>query len=200
MEIIFAIAILIMSVVVHEVSHGFVAGILGDPTAKIAGRLTLNPLKHLDPVGSFLVPLITSFSGFVFGWAKPVPYNPYNLGPSRWGPALVGVAGPGANLLIALIFSTLLRLDIWVSVSTPVFMLVQQIAFINIILAIFNLIPLPPLDGSKVLFSILPYRYHFIQEFLEKYQLLLILALIFFGWDIIISPIVWFFYKLLILV
>src|SRR3989344_8193335 len=104
-DVIFPIIILLLSVVFHEVSHGFVAYFLGDPTAKLAGRLTLNPLKHLDPIGSVLVPLLTySAGGFIFGWAKPVPYNPYNLKAGRWGPALVGVAGPGGPLLLARLF------------------------------------------------------------------------------------------------
>lgn len=200
LNIIFSIAILIMSVVVHEVSHGYVAGILGDPTAKLAGRLTLNPLKHLDPVGSFIVPLLTSFSGFVFGWAKPVPYNPYNLGGSKWGPALVGLAGPLSNLFIAIVFGVVLRMDIWSGASIGVLILVQQIAFVNIILAVFNLVPIPPLDGSKVLFALLPHRMFWIQEFMERYYLFLVLALLFFGWDIIVTPIISILYKLIVLV
>src|SRR3989338_6814886 len=104
------IIILILSVIIHEVSHGYVANMLGDPTAKLAGRLTLNPISHLDPVGSFLVPVLMYVStGFMFGWAKPVPYNPYNLRNQRWGTALVGVAGVAANFLLAIVFGLTIR-------------------------------------------------------------------------------------------
>src|SRR3972149_7586905 len=112
-ECIFQIAILIISVVIHEVSHGYAASFLGDQTAKYQGRLTLNPLKHLDFVGSFLVPSMAYFlGGFIFGWAKPVPYNPYNLKPGRWSEAVVAVAGPGSNLVLALIFGLLVRIGV----------------------------------------------------------------------------------------
>src|SRR3989344_9619311 len=109
-ETIFSLIILIISVVLHEVSHGYAAAILGDPTAKYAGRLTLNPLAHLDPVGSFFVPILTTvLGGVTFGWAKPVPYNPYNLRGGKWGPAIVGAAGPLANLFFAGFFSFILH-------------------------------------------------------------------------------------------
>src|SRR4051812_1743887 len=98
MQTIVSIVILIFSVIVHEVAHGFMADRLGDPTARLAGRLTLNPLKHLDPVGSIIVPLITSMAGFTFGWAKPVPFNPYNLKNKRLGEFLIALAGPASNL------------------------------------------------------------------------------------------------------
>ena len=111
--LIFQLTVLIISVVVHEVSHGLMANRLGDPTAKQMGRLTFNPLNHLDFMGSFLVPLITSLGGgFIFGWAKPVPYNPYNLKNQKWGPALVAGVGPFSNFIIAIIFSVLIRLGI----------------------------------------------------------------------------------------
>src|SRR3989338_5580912 len=110
MEFIFQIAILIMSVVIHEVSHGYSASMLGDQTARYQGRLTLNPIKHLDFVGSFLVPLSSYFlGGFIFGWAKPVPYNPYNLRPGRWSEAIVASAGPVSNIILAIIFGILLE-------------------------------------------------------------------------------------------
>ncbi len=197
-EVIFSIAILIMSVVVHEVSHGVMALALGDPTAKISGRLTLNPLKHLDPVGSFIVPLITSLAGFAFGWAKPVPYNPYNLQAGKWGPALVGAVGPLSNILVAIIFGLAFRLEVAYQLPASLLLITTQIVVINIVLAVFNLMPIPPLDGSKVLFSLLPYRYIHIQETMEKYQLVLVLALILFGWEIVIHPIITLLYSLII--
>src|SRR5687768_676502 len=110
MEIIFGIAVLILSIIVHEVAHGVAADRLGDPTARYAGRLTLNPISHIDPVGSIVLPLITYFSGgFIFGWAKPVPYNPYNLRNGTWGEALVALAGPTSNIALALVFGLLIR-------------------------------------------------------------------------------------------
>src|SRR4051812_387507 len=104
MEIIFTILIIIMSVVIHEVSHGYAAYLQGDPTAKLEGRLTLNPIVHMDLFGSVIVPIITTLGGFTFGWAKPVPYNPYNLKNQRSGEFFVAVAGPVSNLLVALVF------------------------------------------------------------------------------------------------
>ncbi|HEY4524725.1 MAG TPA: site-2 protease family protein [Candidatus Paceibacterota bacterium] len=183
-DVIFPIIILLLSVVFHEVSHGFVAYFLGDPTAKLAGRLTLNPLKHLDPIGSVLVPLLTySAGGFIFGWAKPVPYNPYNLKAGRWGPALVGVAGPAANLLLAGFFAVLIRLGL--SLPPAFLELAMFVVLINLILAVFNLLPLPPLDGAKILFACLPYRYRAVEEFVNRYQLILILLVLFFLWRLI---------------
>ncbi|PIR57631.1 MAG: site-2 protease family protein [Parcubacteria group bacterium CG10_big_fil_rev_8_21_14_0_10_38_31] len=177
---IFVIAILIMSVVIHEVSHGYVASMLGDPTAKLAGRLTLNPLKHLDFLGSLIVPMATYLlGGFIFGWAKPVPYNPYNLRNQKWGPALVGLAGPFSNLSVALFFGVIIRFNMGFS-SMAFIQIAGLVVFINIILAVFNLIPIPPLDGSKVLFALIPYRYSHIQTKIEQYGLILLIFFIFF--------------------
>jgi Zn-dependent protease len=164
-----------MSVVIHEVSHGFAAELQGDPTARYEGRLTLNPLKHLDPIGSVLVPIVTSMAGFPFGWAKPVPYNPYNLRNQRWGELWVAIAGPLSNIFIALVFVTLIRLGIGNLIFTK---LALQIVLVNLALALFNMIPIPPLDGSKVLFAFLPFRWMHIRRQLEQYSLILILILI----------------------
>lgn len=180
----FYLIILLYTIIIHEVSHGMVALWLGDQTAKYAGRLNLNPARHIDPWGSIAVPLLmlamTGFK-FAFGWAKPVPYNPYNLKNQRWGPALVAFAGPGINILIALIFAiaakfislpSALKIDIirnfdnWGEISTIVsgsfasifFEIFIIIIFWNALLAFFNLIPIPPLDGSKLLFSIFPIK------------------------------------------
>jgi len=197
MEIIFPILILLLSVVLHEVSHGFTAYFLGDPTAKLAGRLTLNPLKHLDPVGSVLIPLLTyTTGGFIFGWAKPVPYNPYNLKAGRWGPALVGAAGPAANFVIALFFSVLIRLAaVGLALPQPFLELATLVVLLNLILAIFNLFPIPPLDGSKILLAVLPYRYRWLEEWLNRYQLIFIIILLLFLWRWIL-PIVLFLFHL----
>ena len=185
---IFSIIILVMSVVVHEVSHGWVAYILGDPTAKLAGRLTLNPIPHIDPVGSIIVPLVLSLlpGGIVFGWAKPVPYNPYNLRVKN-GPVYVALAGPVSNFSLALIFGLLIRTGWGVSLlGAQALPILSMIVLINIMLGLFNLIPVPPLDGSTVLFAFFPYRSKFV-EFFQRYQLAFILIVI-FGAGFIINP------------
>lgn len=191
MELIFFIAILIMSVVVHEVSHGFAALALGDPTAKYQNRLTLNPLSHLDPIGSVLVPLLGYFAGgFVIGWAKPVPFNPYNLRNQKWGEAIVALAGPFSNICLAVIFGLLLRFMAGSSFLNPQFFsLAGYVVFLNIALAVFNLMPIPPLDGSKILFALLPYKWQKLRESWERYGLILVLIFIFFIWQLI-SPVI----------
>ncbi len=197
-QAVFSIAILVFSVVAHEVSHGYMAQYLGDPTARLAGRLTMNPAKHIDPVGSILVPIVTALmpGGFVFGWAKPVPYNPYNLRDQKWGDAKVALAGPLTNLGIAFIFGMFLRFY-GANMVASMGSMVQLIVLINIFLAIFNLVPIPPLDGSKVLLNALPLRYRYIGDYLERYALVLIIIFIFFLWKFIL-PLVYFIYFLLV--
>ncbi len=192
MDFVFQIAILIMSVVIHEVSHGYAASMLGDDTARWQGRLTLNPLKHLDPFGSLILPAMAYFlGGFIFGWAKPVPYNPYNLRPGRWSEAIVAGAGPLSNLSIALIFGFILRSGITLGwASQPFVEIVAIVVFINIVLAIFNLVPIPPLDGSKLLFALLPEEKPEIREFFERYGMILVLFFIFFLWQYLIPVVV----------
>lgn len=194
----FSVAILVFSVVAHEVSHGYMAQYLGDPTARLAGRLTMNPVKHIDPVGSILVPIVTALlpGGFVFGWAKPVPYNPYNLRDQKWGDAKVALAGPVTNLGIALIFGLFLRFY-GSSITDSMASMVQLIVLINIFLAIFNLVPIPPLDGSKVLLNALPLRYRYIGDYLERYALVLIIIFAFFLWKYIL-PVVYLIYSLFV--
>lgn len=188
--IIFMLAVLIVSVIAHEISHGYVAEALGDSTARYAGRLTLNPLKHIDPIGSIIVPLISSLGGFVFGWAKPVPYNPYNLKGGKWGPALVAAAGPLMNIFIALFFGFVLRSGLFDQfLNTLSATLIVQIILVNTVLALFNLIPVAPFDGSKILFAILPYKYKYIEDFLNEHQFLILFIFIFFIWESIAVPI-----------
>jgi Zn-dependent protease len=155
-DIIFTILILIISVILHEVSHGYMANYLGDPTARLAGRLTLNPLSHIDPVGSIFLPalLVLSGSPILIGYAKPVPYNPYNLS-GKYDEALVAGAGPAVNIALVLFFALLIRL-FGTGMSEPLLSAFATIVFINMLLALFNLLPLPPLDGSKVLGALLP--------------------------------------------
>lgn len=202
-SIIFQLAILIFSVVIHEVAHGLAANALGDPTAKYAGRLTLNPLKHLDPVGSFLVPLMTFIiprlfggGGFIIGWAKPVPYNPYNLKVKNieFGSAVVGAAGPLSNVTIAIVFGLLVRwaassFGVLGSATLPIVEIMKVIVLVNLMLAVFNLVPIPPLDGSKVLFSIVPASWVSFRLFLERYGFILLLFFI-FNFSGLILPIV----------
>lgn len=156
-DALFLIAIIMFSAIIHEVAHGVAADKLGDPTARYAGRLTLNPIPHLDPFGSLLLPLILALSGspIFFGWAKPVPYNPYNLKASpRWGEAIVAFAGPLSNFLIAIVAAITIRLGV---LSGEVAAVVFLVVLVNVMLGIFNLIPIPPLDGSKILSALLPH-------------------------------------------
>lgn len=178
---IFWIVILVFSAVAHEVAHAYVAFRLGDPTARLAGRITLNPVKHLDPFGSILLPLLLVFSGApLFAWAKPVPINPYNLR-GRWGTAIVSAAGPLTNFALALVFGLTTRfVSMLVFVPIPLLHITTIVVLMNINLALFNLIPIPPLDGSKVLFAFLPYKYIYVRNFVERYGFVLLLLFIFF--------------------
>ncbi len=186
--LIFNLAVLIMSVVVHEVSHGLMAKRLGDNTAKDLGRLSFNPLKHLDFMGSFLVPLLSYIGGgFVFGWAKPVPYNPYNIKNQKWGPAMVAGIGPVSNFAIALVFGMALRFISAIPAETA--LAISLIVYINILLGLFNLMPIPPLDGSKILAAVLPYKYERQLNLLERYGFFLVLLFVFFVFPLI-TPII----------
>lgn len=199
---IYALVILLFSAIIHEISHGFSAKIQGDNTAEAAGRLTLNPLPHLDPFGSVILPLLLALPAIfgaptvIIGWAKPVPYNPSNLRNKKWGSALVAIAGPLSNISIALIFGFILRSlpDFAALPTLNLFLMI--IVWINLLLAVFNLIPIPPLDGSKLLFSFFSafgrsYASKLLQIelWLEKYGFVLLLAFIFFGFNLIL-PIV----------
>jgi Zn-dependent protease len=177
MLIVFFIIILGMSVIIHEISHGYVAYMQGDPTAKLANRLTLNPLPHIDLVGSIIVPIITSLGGFPFGWAKPVPFNPYNLRNQRWGELYVAIAGPLSNLFIALIFGLIIRFG-QATLPGPFIDISALVVWVNISLAIFNLIPIPPLDGSKIVGSLLPFRLQQAWRNFERYSFVIIVVLI----------------------
>lgn len=156
---IFTVIVLVISVIIHEVAHGWAANALGDPTAKLQGRLSLNPIRHIDPVGSVLIPavLVLTNSSFLFGWAKPVPYNPYNLKNQRWGEAIVGIAGVAVNLFIAVLFALIARFAFGAGM-TEFGTLASLVTLVNLSLGIFNLLPIPPLDGFTVLRGILPFK------------------------------------------
>lgn len=174
---IFTLLILLFSIIIHEIAHGSVAYALGDPTAKEAGRLDLNPLKHLDPIGSILLPFFMSIlGGPIIGWAKPVPINPMYFSDRRWGELKVALAGPLANFTIALIFGLIIK---FVSLPEDFLMIATIVVFYNIALGIFNLIPIFPLDGSHVLFALLPDRFEEFKVFLAQYGFVLLLFLIF---------------------
>lgn len=178
---IFTVLLLIISIILHEVAHGYAAYALGDPTAKLAGRLTLNPIPHIDLFGSVLIPalLVLTSAGFLFGYAKPVPYNPANLKNQRYGEAIVAGAGPATNIAIALIFSLIIRFG--AGLPDAFLALSALVVLINLFLAIFNLIPIPPLDGYTVLRSLLPYRFAVrFQDFERKMQSMGILSLFLF--------------------
>src|SRR5581483_5581779 len=151
-----SLIVLILSIIAHEVAHGYAADALGDPTARIQGRLTLNPIPHIDPLGSVLIPALLIFTGspILFGWAKPVPYNPYNLKHHRWGETLVAVAGSATNLLLAFIFALIIRFGSTL-IGPTALSVAATIAFVNLFLGLFNLIPFPPLDGFTALRSAL---------------------------------------------
>lgn len=156
---IFTVIVLVISVIIHEVAHGWAANALGDPTAKLQGRLSLNPIRHIDPVGSVLIPavLVLTNSSFLFGWAKPVPYNPHNLKNQRWGEAIVGVAGVAVNLFIAVLFALIARFAFGAGML-EFGTLASLVTLVNLSLGIFNLLPIPPLDGFTVLRGILPFK------------------------------------------
>lgn len=171
---IITLAILILSIVFHEVAHGYAANWLGDPTARLAGRLSPNPLLHIDPIGSVLIPgaLYIMHAPFLFGWAKPVPYNPYNLRNQKWGESFVAASGPLANVLLAVIFATLIRFADILTLSSKFVEMAAYVVFINVLLALFNAIPFPPLDGSKIIAPFLTYRlaqkYRALMQYMEN--------------------------------
>lgn len=195
METIILIVVLIFSIVIHEVAHGAMAYYLGDPTAKYAGRLTLNPIPHLDPIGSILLPvfLIIIRSPFLFGWAKPVPFNPYYLRDQKYGSAKVALAGPASNLLVALVFGLLIRFFPGLAAFPGIF----YIVLINILLATINLLPIPPLDGSHILFTFLPFSMWRFRVMFSRYGFLILIIFIVAGGFRLLFPLIQAIYSLI---
>lgn len=170
METLVFLIIILYSIILHEISHGYVAYKLGDPTAKYEGRLTLNPLAHIDPIGTILLPALSFyFSGFIFGWAKPVPYNPYNLKNPKRDSIYIALAGPLTNILLAIFFAFLYKITFFDPFLSGL--------RINLILAFFNLLPIPPLDGSKLLLIKIPLEFY---QYLEFYGFFFVLIFIIF--------------------
>jgi len=183
--LLFSLIILLFSIILHECAHGIMAERHGDSTARMAGRITLNPIPHLDPIGSLLLPgimIIMSLVGgplFIFGWAKPVPINPYNLNNPKKDMMWIGLAGPATNLGIALFLALLFRILV-TSGSVAAVILFYGIA-INLILAFFNLIPIPPLDGSRVLSGLLPEEYNYRLSRIEPFGFIILVILLISG-------------------
>ncbi|OGH87369.1 MAG: hypothetical protein A2206_03720 [Candidatus Magasanikbacteria bacterium RIFOXYA1_FULL_40_8] len=189
--------VVIPSAIIHEYSHGWMADRLGDPTARYAGRLTLDPRVHVDKWGTFLLPALLYFmtgGSFLFAYAKPVPYNPYNLKNQKWGPSLVAIAGPASNFILAAIFGLIIQL---IDFSGNLAMMLSVIVYANVLLAVFNLVPIPPLDGSKILYAILPDSMWKVKQMLEQYGFFILLIFIFFFFHLI-SPIIQFLYLLFV--
>lgn len=189
----------LFAIIVHEVAHGWVASLFGDQTARLSGRLSLNPLKHIDPVGTILVPiLLLLFSNFIFGWAKPVPIDARNMKNPRRDMALVALAGPVANFLMALIWAGIAKIGMAVSPSAdswfvPLVYMGEAGIMINIVLGVLNCLPIPPLDGGRVLYNVLPPTIAYRLYKLEAYGFLILLLLILSGvLSYLIAPIIFF--------
>lgn len=184
----------LFAITVHEVAHGWAALKLGDPTAKMLGRLTLNPIKHIDPIGTIVVPgLLLMLGGFIFGWAKPVPVTWENLKQPKRDMALVAIAGPGANLIMAVFWAIIMKLGIMVSGTSdwyafPLIAMGQAGIFINIILMVLNLIPLPPLDGGRIATGLLPGPLSWKFSRIEPYGFFILLGLLATG---ILGKLLW---------
>ena len=203
---------ILIAIVFHELSHGFVANKLGDPTAKMLGRLTLNPIAHIDPIGTIIMPLmliIFTHGQFVFGYAKPVPINPMNFKNPKRDMAISAAAGPITNILLAVLSVLILKLvivpvsfilpgAISAAVMAPLSMIFQSSAVVNVVLAVFNMIPIPPLDGGRVLTGFLPYKQAVSFSKIEPFGFIIVIFLIITGIaNYFIMPVIAFFLRIL---
>ncbi|MFA6037007.1 MAG: site-2 protease family protein [Legionellales bacterium] len=196
-KIVISIIPVLFAITVHEVAHGWVANKLGDPTARLLGRLTLNPIKHIDPIGTILVPgILLLVGGFIFGWAKPVPITWQNLKNKRRDVALVAAAGPFVNLLMAIFWAILAKIAYGlnpqpINYAFALLTMSQVGVVVNIILMVLNLIPIPPLDGSRVVSSFLPGKLSYQYDRIEPYGFIILIALLATGLlSTIMNPIV----------
>ncbi len=187
------IPVFIIVIIAHELAHGYVAYMLGDSTAKDAGRLTINPIKHMDPVGTVVLPamLLLMKSPVIFGWAKPVPVNPRNFANPRRGMFLTSLAGPMANFFLAILFALLLKTGLFSQYSVGWTLLAAGV-LISTILGVFNLLPIPPLDGANIVATLLPPHMAFRFMRLERYGFIILIGLLYLGlFDRIILPFSW---------
>jgi Zn-dependent protease len=189
LPLLFFFFVIIPSSILHEYAHGWVADKLGDPTPRLSGRLTINPVPHIDPVGTLLLPVglfLLTHGSFMFAYAKPVPFNPLALRWQRFGSAAVALAGPLTNLIVAFVCGGLLQiapLSNWT-------LILAVVTYANVMLAVFNLVPIPPLDGSKILYALLPDRYYAAKVWLERYGYFILIFFIFFLFSAILSPVI----------
>ncbi len=201
-KIVLSIVPLLFAIIIHEVSHGWIAEKLGDPTARILGRITLNPISHIDPIGTIIVPgiLLLTGSHFLFGWAKPVPVNFANLRGGRRDMALVALSGPLSNFLLAVVSSIVFHLTfavvtgpvgIYDRIITPIYMMASYSVVFNLVLMVINLLPILPLDGGRIVVGLAPVHIARSMERMERYGMLIVLLLIASGiWSYIVNPVI----------